>query len=72
MLETSLCRVGDLIRHNTIDIAGKKLHGILISRKLFTDTMLALSGPNNILGKSLVIYDDNGPRARGERLACSM
>lgn len=34
--------------------------------------MLALSGPNNILGKSLVIYDDNGPRARGERLACSM
>ncbi|CAK9808868.1 Superoxide dismutase [Cu-Zn] B [Anthophora quadrimaculata] len=72
MSESVLCRVGDLTRHNTIDIAGKKLYGSLITRKLFTDTMLTLSGPNNILGKSLVIYDDNGPRARGERLACSI
>ncbi|XP_017889745.1 uncharacterized protein LOC108630767 [Ceratina calcarata] len=71
-LEIALCRLGDLTRHGTIDIAGKKLYATQITRKLFTDTMLTLSGPNNILGKSLVIYDDNGPRARGERLACSM
>ncbi|XP_076765114.1 uncharacterized protein LOC143432228 [Xylocopa sonorina] len=70
--EISLCRVGDLTRHGTINIAGKKLDGALISRKFFTDTMLALSGPNSILGRSLVIYDDHGPRARGERLACSI
>lgn len=72
MSEASLCRVGDLTRHSTVDIAGKKLYGTLLTRRLFTDTMLPLSGPHSILGKSLVIYDDHGPRARGERLACSM
>ncbi|XP_034178940.2 uncharacterized protein Rsod isoform X1 [Osmia lignaria lignaria] len=66
------CRVGDLTRHGTLDIAGKKQYGTLLTRKLFTDTMIALSGPNNVLGKSLVIYDDHGPKARGERLACSI
>ncbi|XP_076244983.1 uncharacterized protein Rsod [Calliopsis andreniformis] len=70
--EITLCRIGDLARHGTIDIAGRKLYGFSLTRKLFTDTLLSLSGPNNILGKSLVIYDDNGPRARGERLACSI
>ncbi|XP_031842214.1 uncharacterized protein Rsod isoform X2 [Nomia melanderi] len=66
------CRVGDLTRHGTIDIAGRKLYASTLTRKLFTDTLLSLSGPNSIIGKSLVIYDDNGPRARGERLACSI
>ncbi|XP_053977399.1 uncharacterized protein LOC128875655 isoform X1 [Hylaeus volcanicus] len=70
--EITLCSVGDLTRHGTIDIAGRKLYGSLLTRKLFTDTMLSLSGPNSILGKGLVIYDDHGPRARGERLACSV
>lgn len=72
MSEMALCRVGDLTRHGAIDIAGKKLYAALITRKLFTDRMLSLSGPNSVVGKSLVIYDDHGPRARGERLACSM
>ncbi|XP_012172349.1 uncharacterized protein LOC100643910 isoform X1 [Bombus terrestris] len=72
MSEASLYRVGDLTRHSTINIAGKKLYGTLLTRRLFTDTMLPLSGPHSILGKSLVIYDDHGPRARGERLACSI
>ncbi|XP_043258035.1 uncharacterized protein LOC122400578 [Colletes gigas] len=72
MDEITLCRAGDLTRHGTIDIAGRKLYGSTLTRKLFTDTMLSLSGPNSILGKSLVIYDDHGPRARGERLACSI
>lgn len=39
---------------------------------IYTDRMLPLSGHNSIFGKSVVIYDDFGPKARGERLACSM
>ncbi|KZC13221.1 hypothetical protein WN55_05919, partial [Dufourea novaeangliae] len=70
--EVTLCSVGDLTRHGTIDIAGRKMHASVLTRTLLTDTMLSLSGPKSILGKSLVIYDDNGPRARGERLACSI
>lgn len=69
--EISLCRLGDLTRHGTIKIAGRKLYREL-TRELFTDTILPLSGPNSLFGKSLVIYDDHGPVARGERLACSM
>ncbi len=38
----------------------------------FTDTMLSLSGSHSLFGKSLVIYDDHGPVARGDRLACTM
>ncbi|XP_011706613.1 PREDICTED: uncharacterized protein LOC105461808 [Wasmannia auropunctata] len=34
--------------------------------------MLSLSGPHSLFGKSLVIYDDHGPVARGDRLACSI
>ncbi|XP_015118809.1 uncharacterized protein LOC107042324 [Diachasma alloeum] len=70
--EVNLCRLGDLSRHGTLDIAGRKAEGPRISRKLFTDSSLPLSGPNSILGKSLVIYDDHGPVARGERLACTI
>lgn len=67
-----MCRLGDLVnRLGTLSIAGRKVERD-ISRKMFTDTNLPLSGHNNILGKSLVIYDDFGPVARGERLACSM
>lgn len=36
------------------------------------DQLLPLSGPHSILGKSFVVYDDFGPKARGERMACSM
>lgn len=39
---------------------------------LYTDQLSPLTGHNSIFGKSLVIYDDFGPKARGERLACSM
>ncbi|KAG7190089.1 hypothetical protein KM043_006224 [Ampulex compressa] len=70
--EISLCRLGDLTRHGTLDIAGRKSYGSSLTRRLFTDTMLPLTGPNGVLGKSLVIYDDHGPKARGERLACSI
>ncbi|XP_012281553.1 uncharacterized protein LOC105700357 [Orussus abietinus] len=69
--EVTLCRLGDLSRHGTLEIAGTKLRGPQVSRRLFTDSMLPLAGSSSILGKSLVIYDDHGPVARGERLACS-
>ncbi|CAH1405229.1 unnamed protein product [Nezara viridula] len=63
--------VGDLTsRLGTIIVSGaKKL--LQESRLLFTDRRLPLSGGNSIMGKSLVIFDDHGPKARGERLACS-
>lgn len=67
-----LCRMGDLSnRFDTLRIAGRKAERVR-SRTMFVDRNLPLSGHNNILGKSLVIYDDFGPVARGERLACSM
>lgn len=68
----SSCRLGDLSnRIGLLTIAGSKKERSL-SRIIFTDTGLPLSGYNSIFGKSLVIYDDFGPTARGERLACSM
>ncbi|XP_023244895.1 uncharacterized protein LOC106647898 [Copidosoma floridanum] len=65
------CRLGDFTRHGTLNIAGSKADGLRLSRKLFTDPLVTLSGPHTIFGKSIVIYDDHGPKARGERLACS-
>ncbi|XP_050455769.1 uncharacterized protein LOC126853760 [Cataglyphis hispanica] len=70
--EASLCRLGDLTRHGTLKIAGRKANASELTRKLFTDTMLPLSGSRALFGKSLVIYDDHGPVARGDRLACSI
>nr|CAI5853950.1 unnamed protein product [Callosobruchus analis] len=67
------CRLGDLsTRQGMIDIAGKIADSDKISRKMWTDTLLPLTGHHSILGKSLVLYDDFGPKARGERLACSL
>lgn len=71
-LNVGMCRLGDMFnRLGSLSIAGRKAERG-ISRKMFTDVNLPLSGHNNILGKSVVIYDDFGPVARGERLACSM
>lgn len=42
-----------------------------ISRTMYTDANIPLAGPNSVVGRSMVIYDDFGPVARGERLACS-
>lgn len=64
--------MGDLTRHGTLNIAGRKIDGLKLTRKLFTDPLVTLTGPASIIGKSLVIYDDHGPKARGERLACSV
>ncbi|XP_011064042.1 PREDICTED: uncharacterized protein LOC105151814, partial [Acromyrmex echinatior] len=70
--EASLCRLGDLTRHGTLEIAGRKANASKLTRRLFTDTMLSLSGSHSLFGKSLVIYDDHGPVARGNRLACTI
>lgn len=67
-----LCRLGDLSRLETINIAGKKADALSYSRKMFTDSNLPLSGFSSIFGKSVVIFDEHGPVARGERLACAM
>lgn len=66
-----LCRLGDLSRLQTISIAGRKSEAMSHSRRIFTDSNLPLSGYSSIMGKSIVIFDDHGPVARGERLACS-
>lgn len=68
----SLCRVGDLSgRHGMLEIAGRKSDAGKISRRFFTDPLLPLAGTHSILGRSFVLYDDRGPVARGERIACS-
>ncbi|CAH0720985.1 unnamed protein product, partial [Brenthis ino] len=68
-----LCKLGDLnTRHGMLSIAGKKVDSARLTRRLFTDTAIALSGRRSVLRRSLVIYDDHGPVARGERLACSI
>ncbi|KAJ9574059.1 hypothetical protein L9F63_008585 [Diploptera punctata] len=66
------CRLGDLTaRHGTLNIAGSKRNVERLTRRVFTDSLLPLSGSASIMGRALVLYDDNGPKARGERLACS-
>ncbi|KAJ8709474.1 hypothetical protein PYW08_009478 [Mythimna loreyi] len=68
-----LCRLGDLTtRHGTLQVAGKKVDSARLTRRLFTDTVIGLAGKHSIMRKSLVIYDDHGPVARGERMACSI
>uniref|UniRef100_T1H2Q3 Superoxide dismutase copper/zinc binding domain-containing protein n=1 Tax=Megaselia scalaris TaxID=36166 RepID=T1H2Q3_MEGSC len=67
-----MCRLGDTYsRLGKLTIAGGRHEAAKLSRKVFVDSNLPLSGRFNIIGKSLTIYDDFGPKARGERLACS-
>lgn len=61
-----------VFRHGMLSVAGKKRDSLKLTRRLFTDNVIALSGKHSIMKKSLVIYDDHGPVARGERMACSM
>ncbi|GBP28787.1 hypothetical protein EVAR_19831_1 [Eumeta japonica] len=67
------CRIGDLTtRHGTLAVAGRKRDSFKLTRRLFTDTVMSLSGRQSVMKKSLVIFDDHGPAARGERMACSI
>lgn len=72
MNTVGLCHVGDLsTRHGSLKVAGKISESDRVSRILITDGALPLSGYHKIIGRSFVMYDDHGPVARGERLACS-
>jgi hypothetical protein len=66
-----LCKLGDLSRLGTLNIAGGKIDALKHTRKLFTDDNLPISGYSSILGKSITIFDKHGPVARGERLGCT-
>ncbi|KAI8423349.1 hypothetical protein MSG28_014359 [Choristoneura fumiferana] len=68
-----LCRLGDLAtRHGTLAVAGRKRDAARLTRRQFTDTVLALTGRRSALRRSLLILDDHGPVARGDRMACSI
>ncbi|XP_065226507.1 uncharacterized protein Rsod [Planococcus citri] len=57
---------------STLTIVARKVRAIENSRNFFVAANLPLTGHHSIIGKSLVIYDENGPKARGNRLACSV
>ena len=53
-----------------LSVVARKSRAIEKSREFFIHPNLPLAGPHSIVGRSLVIYDENGPKARGSRLAC--
>ncbi|XP_071538692.1 LOW QUALITY PROTEIN: uncharacterized protein [Panulirus ornatus] len=68
---SSRCLVGDLAtRHGRLKVSGT-VRGVAATQSIITDTNLPLSGPNTILGHSVVIHDDHAPKHRGDRMACS-
>ncbi|KAK7069333.1 hypothetical protein SK128_014470, partial [Halocaridina rubra] len=68
---TDRCEVGDLVaRHGELRVAGS-VRSSSQTQKLFTDTNLPLTGPNTIIGHSIVIHDDFAPKHRGDRMACA-
>lgn len=71
--QSEMCRLGDLgSRLGLLTVAGSKFNASRLSRKMFIDDNVPLMGRGSVIGKSLVIFHDHGPEARGERLACSM
>lgn len=69
-LEPLRCRSGDTALKSSIKLSlPQSLQNK--TRFYYTDPYLPLSGPNSILGKSVVIYDETAPVQRGNRLACS-
>ncbi|KAG1649777.1 Cell surface superoxide dismutase [Cu-Zn] 6 [Nymphon striatum] len=64
------CSLGDLTKKiGRVDIAAQK--GSIRNKFFKTDLNLALSGINNVIGRSFIIYDDNAPSHRGDKLACT-
>ncbi|XP_053206055.1 uncharacterized protein LOC128390368 [Panonychus citri] len=65
------CKLGDLTAKaaERISIAGHK--GSKLVKLFYTDPALHLYGSYSIIGRSVVIYDENGPQQRGNRLACA-
>ena len=65
------CEVGDLTNKlGLINVAGRK-RDLKDTVKFFTDSNLPLSGPHSIVGRSVLIHDDQAPEHRGDRMACT-
>ena len=41
------------------------------ARVFYTDILLPLQGQHSIIGRSVVIMDDQAPKQRGNKLACA-
>lgn len=64
------CAVGDLTsKSRRISISA--FRGSRQVKVFYQDILLPLSGPHSVVGRSLVIHDENGPSVRGNRLACA-
>lgn len=68
--EPMRCRSGDTSLKSGFKLSLPVSH-INRSRYYYTDLFLPITGPNSIVGKSVVIYDEASPVQRGNRLACS-
>ena len=65
------CFVGNLSKKlGLLTVAGNAT-AVKPTQRFFTDMNLPLSGPQSIVGKSVVIIDDFAPLFRGDRLACT-
>lgn len=65
------CVVGDLTSksNHLLKIAG--FRGSLLVKHFYTDLMIPLSSSASIIGKSLIVFDEKGPKQRGDRLGCT-
>lgn len=65
------CVVGDLTTKSDhhLNIAGYR--GSKEVKYFYTDLLLPLSGQASVIGRSLVLFDENGPKQRGDRLGCT-
>ena len=65
------CFLGDLTeKHGRLSVAGLSSQ-VSGTKRFFTDVNLPLFGTQSIVGRSIVIIDDNSPKQRGNRLACT-
>ena len=64
------CRLGDLSLKSGLQL---ELASLPENRRrlFYVDPYLPLSGPHSIVGRSLVVYDEQAPLQRGPRLACA-
>lgn len=64
------CRAGDTSLKSGFKVSLPVSH-LNRTRLYYVDPFLPLDGPNSIIAKSVVIYDESSPVQRGNRLACS-
>ncbi|XP_023224241.1 uncharacterized protein LOC111625338 [Centruroides sculpturatus] len=65
------CKLGDLTgKHGRIKITATR-DSLGTNQIFYTDVLLPLEGIHSIIGRSLVVHDDQAPPFRGDRLACT-